>query len=146
MDRMVEFKSKDKVPVEDPEGAAIRIDEAVRTIQEPVRQLYTTAEQHRRTIRVLTVSLVFDILLSLGLGAGLYRANVASLQAKQAQKAACESGNEFKRLDLQRWNFIINLSASNPVPNQTPAQKQQAAANLKTFQNFLSIADAPRSC
>ena len=140
-----------KDPTKDPnieaEGAAIRIDEAVATIQAPVKALAKANVSQRQHIRFIGWVLAVDVLLTI-LGGGLFfKVNQAASQARAALVASCEAGNEFKRLDLERWNYIINLSASGaPTQNQTPAQKEQAAANLRAFKQFLALADAQRPC
>jgi hypothetical protein len=128
------------------EGNAWRIDEAVQTIQAPVKKLSQDVITNRQHLRLITWILAVDLILSLAVGALGYFVNQAARQARASVVAACQAGNEFKKLDKQRWDYIITLSANNPQPNQTPAQRQQAAANLKSFEQFLAIADAPRDC
>lgn len=112
-----------------------RLEEIMDQIEAPVTKLYVNQRQHRKVIRALAVSLVFDIFLSLGLGALAFttRSDVA-----QRAKAQCIAGNDFRRLDLERWNFILNLSG----PPKTEQQKQTAAV----FRSYIDQADAQRPC
>lgn len=111
-------------------------DAKLNAIEAPVTQLFVSQRQHSRVIRMLAVSLVFDILLSLGLGFVAFKTR-SDVTARA--KATCEAGNEFRRLDLERWNFIINLSTPK---EQTPEQARQSAV----FKSFIDQADAQKQC
>lgn len=113
-----------------------RFDTVLERLESPVTQIYVNQRQHKRVLRVLAVSLVFDILLSIGLGAlALKTRGDVSVKTR----ATCVASNEFRRLDLERWNFLLSLQ---PTTKQTPQQQQ----NLALFRGFINQADALRPC
>jgi hypothetical protein len=97
------------------------------------------AKRSRRLINLLGVSLVFDILLSFGLGYVAIRANTASNKAAAATSAArvnannavsaCQSANTNAATNLQVLNYILNRPTPDP---QTPTQIA-AAGELKDY-------------
>ena len=127
-------------------SAAQRIDEAVSTIQRPVEVLARDAVSTKQHLRLISFVLAFDLALSALLGYVGWQSHVAAERANRSLTVACEAGNEFKRLDLQRWQYIIQLSNANPPANLSADEKARAAANLKAFQAFLAVADAERTC
>ncbi len=81
---------------------------------------------NRRLIRILGVSLAFDIVLSVMVGYLAWQANEVAQQATSTQarqQAACLSGNEARAGQRQLWHHVLDLPAAAP---RTPEQQQQA--------------------
>lgn len=114
-----------------------------------IRELTTYGERNRKLIHLLIATCVFDICLSLLLAFATYTAVHASNQAKEATSvnrqlhnqavAQCESGNDFRRLDRERWQQIIDLTSAR---QQTPEQVE----TTRKFIEIIDKADAPRDC
>lgn len=92
--------------------------------------LTATTRRSRRLIHVLAVSLVFDVLLSLGL-AYLFGQN------RDAVRQACRDGNLTRAGSVQLWEGIAEAS-----PPSTPEQKQRTDAVLALVHQTY----APRDC
>jgi hypothetical protein len=67
-------------------------------------------------------------------------ATSASAQNRQNARATCESGNEARALQVQLWNYVLDLSSNRP--NMTVGQRQQIAQ----FRLYLARTFAPRDC
>lgn len=135
-------------PITEP-TAADRYDEAVSAIEAPVIELYERANRNRMMIRLLAISIVLDVVLSVVTGFATIYAIHASNVANSATKAAgiaCTSRNDFKALDLARWQYIVKLSAGNAPKTATPAEKAATAKQTKDFEAFIGKADAPEAC
>lgn len=92
--------------------------------------LTTTTRRSRRLIRILAVSLVFDVVLSLGLA---YALN----QNREAGRAACRESNETREGSIALWEGIANAA-----PATTPEQHQRTDAVLALVHRTY----APRDC
>lgn len=102
----------------------------------------------RKVLKVLAVSVVFDICLSVvafGFGweihnvaAQAHSATSGATAAHNAAVASCKAGNDFRGQDRQLWQQLLSLSTGP----QTPAQ---AVATAK-FVAYLNVHDALRDC
>lgn len=131
------------------DSAAAHIDAAVSAIEKPVTELFTYSRQNRTLIRVLAISLILDVLLSIATAVGVAYAVHASNLANSANRSvqrACQARNEYKVLDLQRWQYIINLSAGAPPVGTTPAQQKAQAEQTTKFKAYIAGADTPETC
>lgn len=98
---------------------------------------------------VLALSIVLDVLLSLVVWRVAVDARDAANLARSAREQGvvlCRAGNESRADQVQLWQFVIQLSANNTTPQSTPAQKQEQAERLATFQQYLRTVFAPRDC
>lgn len=107
----------------------------VRTLNARIESFDKTLGRSRQVIRFLAISLVFDILLSLGLGYVANRALNASRDATRATasataatvanaatiKANCLAANESRALNLEMWENLVKL---------VPARDPQSQATL----------------
>lgn len=144
-----------------------RFEEAV---EQPITRLASDQDKTRKMVWVVVGSLVFDLVYSAVLGfvalsaastadkaneAALV-AQVAALEAKLATERAneatrraaftsCESGNDFRELDLQRWLYVLKI-ASQPDPDETPAQRQRTLEQNAKFKSYIVRADKLRDC
>lgn len=58
---------------------------------------------------------------------------------RNAQHTQCEGGNEFRRLDRQRWEYIASLTDGRPV-------SQEAKKQRENFLAYIVRADKLRDC
>jgi hypothetical protein len=117
------------------------LDERIAGSSE-IDDLVRYGHRNRVLIRILGAILMFDVLLSMGLGLVAFRADQAARQAnstQQQQRAACIAGNEARTGNRQLWHHVLDLPPSAP---RTPAQQQQA----DEFSMYVDQLFAPRSC
>jgi hypothetical protein len=83
-----------------------------------VRALRVYGKDNRRFIKILGVSLAFDVLLSIGLAYSVHRANDAQTKADRAQTKAstdtilsCQFGNASRKDQTQLWSLVLPLLA-----------------------------------
>lgn len=108
------------------EATAIRLDATVSALSD----VADATRRSRMLIRFLAVSLVFDVLLSLGL-AFLYNDN------REAVREACREGNSTRAGSIALWEATIAGS-----PTTTPEQQ----ARTERFEAKLHEVYAPRDC
>jgi hypothetical protein len=93
-------------------------------------------------------SVVFLFLFSLAIGAGnyLFTANLVNRATAAAASVAqlCQSGNEFRREQVQLWEFLITVS--RPPPHETPAEKAQREKTTRLFIAHIHRVFAARHC
>lgn len=134
------------VPNNDPSPevvlAAVQgLSKYVNTLSNNVGSLASTTTTNRRYIRMLAISLVFDICLSFGLGFATYKANEASHKANRAadalalvQKSSCIAGNTTRGIDLNLWDFVLDLPVTQPrTDDQRKEVAQLRAYVIKAF-------------
>lgn len=115
---------------EDPQpvGEAARLRQAMTDLSGDIGDIREYAQRTRHFTRWLTVSILFDVLLSCALG----------FIAVETRTATCRAGNEFKRADKARWEYIVSLT---PVPTD-PHDK----AIRDKFVAYINAADELRTC
>lgn len=133
-----------------PDENASRTLAGVRGLQkdmedlgDEIRDLKKANAQSRRLIRMLAVSLVFDVCLSIGLGLVAWRSNHSADQARKATIAACESGNAVRKAEVQLWDYVLTFPPSRP---ETPQEKTTREQQTKKFQDYVHMTFAQRNC
>lgn len=109
-------------------AAALRLEQSMTGLTAELKELRTYGHRNRSLIWALALSLLLDVLLSVGLGVVAIQARDATSLAKrnvEAARVTCESGNEARRVSRQLWTYVLDLAATNP--DQTPAQRRQLA-------------------
>jgi len=107
-----------------------------------VENLMRASKRSLLLIRVLFVSVVFDVLLSVALGLVAIRADTAANQANSVQRrqvATCLAANEARAAQIALWTYILDLPSTAP---NTPEQQQR----IKQFRAFVATTFAPRKC
>lgn len=119
------------------------LTETVKTLSDQIGVLAQKTSTNRRLIKLLALSVVFDILLSIGLGFIGFKAYTAGTEAKAATVvahvsavASCQAGNEFRRDDRSRWQRIIDI---------TPVAQRQTP-QVQAFIAVINRTDALRDC
>lgn len=126
-----------------------KFDQAVEAAEKPFFALFQKTEKNAHRITILSIIFVFDLLMFLGFGFVALRADHAvdeALKVKKAQLLSqCESGNDFRKLDLQRWTYVLEIS-SKPDPSETPAQRAKSVREAQLFRKYIEEADKQRNC
>ena len=99
--------------------------------------LAAVTRRSKRQIRVLAVSLVFDVLLSVGLAFALSRSKEAVDQNREAVRVACVEANRSRAGSVALWEGIAAAA-----PPSTPEQQQRTDAVLALVHQTY----APRDC
>jgi hypothetical protein len=111
------------------------------------QELRAYGTRNRRLIRVMAASLVFDVLLSLGLAFAVHRAQEASDRASRAASATvvtCRSSNEARAVQTDLWDYI--LTQFNQSIAETPAESAERSVNVGKFKVYIATAFAQRDC
>lgn len=107
-------------------------------------RLYGT--HNRKLIRLVAVSVFFDVALSLGLGAIAIQSRHASDKATRASSTLvvnCLSGNESRRIQTDLWKTVLQF----PAPaNETAEAKRQREEQTQKFKDYIGVAFAQRDC
>lgn len=124
-------------------------EQSSKGLIESIAELLRDGKRNRFFIRLLALSLVFDIGLSLGLGFVAYKARDASQKAARATtqvalaksltKLNCDSANDTRAAARHVWAFILTEEGKGSV---TKAEKDQVAGLKKT----ILVAYAPHIC
>lgn len=129
---------------------ADELNTSVVKLRDSVRDLTHYGRRNRQLIYITAVSIVLVVLLGVALAFVAVDARQASQRAEDASSLArrntenarltCEAGNEARRLQIQLWTYVLDLSSSRP--NLTVGQRQQIAQ----FRRYLATTYAPRDC
>jgi hypothetical protein len=116
-------------------------------LRDDTRQLRTYGARNRHLIKLTAASVVFDVVLSLGLGFAVHRAQEASDRATRAASATvvtCRSSNEARAVQTDLWNYI--LGQFNQSIAESPAESAERAVNIGKFKAYIATAFAQRDC
>lgn len=111
-------------------------------IDEQIASLTRADLSRKRQVRWLAISLILDVLLTIGFGYTTIRANNAASKAESSTHAIirnCETSNEARANNKKLWDYIINLP-----PTQPPTSEQQK--RIADFKKFIDMTFAPRDC
>jgi hypothetical protein len=111
------------------------------------QELRSYGTRNRRLIRIVAVSLIFDVLLSLGLGFAVHHAQEASDRAGRAASATvvtCRSSNEARAVQTDLWDYIFTQFAQSI--DQSPAESAERAVNIAKFKAYIATAFAQKDC
>jgi uncharacterized protein YgbK (DUF1537 family) len=125
------------------------LDRRLAKDAEQIRELLVYGQQNRRLIRLLAISIAFDVMLTVAGGFLAFTAHMNSdlarqatssaAQTQQSQHTACLSGNNARATEIQLWNYILGLVSQTP---QTPAQLSE----VDQLRRYLASTFAPRNC
>lgn len=110
--------------------------------EESIAVLVKDAHRRKRQLRLLTISVTLNIILTLGFGYPAYKTNqTASLAQsnKNAVIANCEVSNQSRADNRALWDFIFALPQDQPP---TPEQQKRA----EQFKGFVAKTFAERNC
>lgn len=75
-----------------------------------------------------------------------HKLSVAIAEIHQAERSGCERINAERADEHSLWNDIIRLSAKNPPPGQTAAEKRATRKELAQFEKLLNRTFVRRDC
>lgn len=111
-------------------------------LNKAVSTLINDAKRSKRRVRLLAISLLFDLLLTLGLGVVSVKTHNAAVQAetnKAALLRSCQTTNEARANNAVLWDYLLALQPEKPLtPNEIKFRTEFTALKVKTF--------APRDC
>lgn len=110
--------------------------------EEAIKVLVKDANRAKRTVRILIISVILDILLSIGLAYITIQTHHIATQADNNQDAimrSCEVANEGRANNKALWNYLLSLPPETPL---TPEQQTR----VTDFQKFIDKTFAPRDC
>lgn len=126
-------------------NAADRYDRAL----EPFTGLLKYSHRTRALVWGLAGSLAYDVLITGALAVYAYRADSTAKQLEEVLAAraqvSCESRNDFKRLDLQRWQLVIK-AANDRVPGETSKDLRAKRLRNAGFLVLIQKADVLEDC
>lgn len=130
-------------------AAADRLTNSVSDLGTEMKELRNYGRRNRLLIRALVASMVFDAVLSIGLGWIGVTAHNASNKAVAAtaaskvnannQRQSCLNGNDSRAVQLELWTYIFTLPAGQ---GQTPEQVERIAE----FRKYINTVFAQRDC
>jgi len=102
------------------------LDKALESnpIDEQILALARSDKSRKRQIRWLAVSLMLDVLLTIGFGFNAIRANNAANKAETIESAIvarCEATNEARAKNEKLWDYLVEQSEKQP---RTPEQQK----------------------
>ena len=110
--------------------------------EESIETLVKDAHRAKRRFRILAISVILDIFLSLGLAYVTVRL-AETTRLSQTNKAAvianCETSNQSRKDNKALWDFAFTLTPTQP---QTPEQIK----NTALFKEFVGKTFAQRDC
>lgn len=129
-------------------AAATALGSTMTNLSTDIRDLRAESRKSKRLIRLLGVSVGFDLLLSVALGAigatahqASDRATEAAAATATAQYETCLAGNESRKGQRELWGYILQLSSQGDA-SQTEAGRQR----LEDFRAYVERVFAPRDC
>jgi hypothetical protein len=99
-----------------------------------IRVLTEAGRRNRRMIRLLSVAIVLDILLSVGLGVTALRASQIAAQAnslEQQARTTCLAGNDARAGQRSLWQYLLSL----PPPTPRTLEQQQQVDRFRAYVN-----------
>ena len=127
-------------PEPDPVAAAAALTEQFREMSGHLARLQRSRTRDRRIVRTLAVSLMLDVLITLGLGYDTARVNGTQDQSRASLVAACRLANVNRAQDVAVWNTFFTLAAP-PATRTAKTRKLIAAIDAK-----VRVKDEPRDC
>jgi len=133
-------------------GAIALSNDRIAESNARISELGQASKRQRLLIRILAVSVAFDIVLSLGLGVAFLRARQADNRSRTAAaavalqvtannaqaRATCLASNATRALATQGWDYLLTQSEIGASPAMT-----ERAEALRTHIDALYV---PQSC
>jgi hypothetical protein len=120
--------------------------EAVRDLGSEVRILRGYGTRNRLLIKIVSVSVAFDVLLSIGLAYGFRTADRASREASKASSTAvvnCRAGNVTRDIQKKLWDQVLSFP---PPANETDTDRVERLMRTAQFRDYINTAFAQRDC
>jgi hypothetical protein len=129
---------------DDVAGLAAQALSIARQATETQEKIVTQQGKSRRNIRLIAVSVVLDIALSVSLVfLAVSQAHVSD-SIHSSQLAACALGNGFRASQAQVWDHFIARSAA--PPGETAAQRTARLRRLADARAYIARHYRPVNC
>lgn len=131
-------------PIERSDALDKKMDAAGLPVE--IKALARHITRTRRMVRLLAISVVVDVVLSVVVGVVAFKAEQATNDANQARRAvvaSCVSGNAARAVQRDLWGFILSLP---PPPTLTPAEAASRAAQTSQLKAYIATNLAARDC
>lgn len=119
-------------------AAAQKLVTAMNAITVEMVEVRKVSKKHQFLIRLLGLSVAFDVLLTIGMGGVGYTAHHTASEVSKAQKTACISSNEARKVQTDLWNYVFNITDDTRSPEQ--------ADRIQQFKGYIATAFAQRNC
>ena len=123
-------------------------EEMEASLARAVQNISRELRRSKRAIVWITISLIFDICLSIIVGGVVYFTHQLSENANKNASALvvnCESANQARTLNKNLWDYVLNLPTVNN-PNETAAQKSLNQKNVTNFRSYVDKIFAQQDC
>ena len=111
---------------------AIAIAEKAASTQDAI---VAQQRKSKRTVRLLAVSVILDIMLSVATITLAVNQQNVSRAIHDSQLAACAIGNETRAAQVQLWDHVIGIS--RPPPGETGAERKARLARLAALRAYV---------
>jgi len=122
------------------------IRETMDTIGKSLTAIENYGKRTRQISVALILSLVLDILLTIGVAVLSTNAISQSDSTRAIQHSNCLSANEARADQIKLWNTFIAIATEHPSPNETPQQKRNAQEEITQILSFVKSTFHPLSC
>lgn len=126
----------------DTRNAALNKELEENPIDVQVEALARADKRQARQVVILAVTVVFDVLLTIGFGYITLRTHELANQAENNRVALtrnCETANDSRKNNRALWDYILAI----PTPNAPTVDQQK---NRTDFKAFVDKTFAPRDC
>jgi hypothetical protein len=110
--------------------------------EEAIKILVKDANRRKRQLRLLTISVIFDIVLSLALAYGWQQNHSLAIKAETNKNAIihnCETSNDSRKKNHVLWDYILALPPAQPLTSDQQLQRDN-------FSKFVDQTFAQRDC
>lgn len=117
-------------------------------IDSSIAELIKDAGRRRRQIMFLGISLMLDVLLTIGFAYLSIQARDTAIEVQNSKDtliANCQVGNEFRKTEADLWNHILEIQPANQS-SLTPEQEAKRQKTIADFREYLKTTFAPRDC
>ncbi len=126
----------------DTRNAALNEELEKNPIDVQVEALARADKRQSRQVILLSITVAFDVLLTIGFGYITIRTHQLANQAETNQTALvrnCETANASRKNNQVLWDYILAI----PTPNAPTVEQQK---NRDDFKAFVDKTFAPRDC
>jgi hypothetical protein len=124
---------------EDLAGLARRAISTSEQVAATQAQIVAQQARSKRTVRVLTVSVLLDIILSVACVLLAINQHHVTDDIRASQLAACQNiGNTLRAREVQLWEHAIRASILVP-PHETAGQRQARAQRAASFLAYVKL-------
>jgi hypothetical protein len=114
-------------------GAAMGLTASVSALTEELAEVDKRGKHTKRLTHWIVASVIFDVVLTCGIGFVSYNNHYLSNQLRQAQIDSCASSNRVRADDIKLWDRALNaIDPSSKITTHAQAEYKQ---NFQLFIN-----------